>query len=1272
MSESFLSRRTKFGVSGALLILLVFFFLLPSAFRGARLAVAGKKNNIKDWLPGDFRETVELEWFAKYFVGESFVVATWDGCTIDDQRLSLLASKLTQESSSRDLTKLPPDAGRAREIAQELKLFVEPSTMDGWGGQNEKWFASASGKAYYITPDGRLYRWNDHSNVIGGLTSAVRRRLGTYELDGQFIAALGEPSTPTKANVYYNDPTLLAASLFQSIQTGNDFINQLAKEGGALWPVDLTDSSERATVAKDRAIERLTGTLFAPAVSTGFDWTPDAVFAKLPETTQKLLPADFLSRIAPAVAAISEKRGGTIASLQRLAIEDQNKAWEELCDSLNIPVPPRQTCVMATLTPFGKEHLARAVGRGVLGGPRGRMLVLADQSGVAAAPPPSMAPPPFDHPENMLADASGRPMLRMGGPPVDNVAIDEEGTVTLIRLVGYSGLVGLALSYFCFRSVKLTIMVFMVGVSSAVAGLATVYWTGGNVDAILMSMPSLVYVSGLSSAIHIVNYYRDEARTKGVKGAATRAASHALRPCFLAAVTTAIGLFSLCASNLVPISNFGFYAGIAILTTLLILFIYLPAALETFPPTLLVEPPKQSKGSQRDKTNRSPAVVEEVHGRFSDAWAAVARWIAKHHLVVTISFLLVFCGCFVGLFKIKTSVQLLKLFDSKSRILSDYAYLEENFGKLVPMEVVVRFPTSMQAESARTISENQSSDASPSDDKFAVSKAGVHPLRLLERVEAVERIDTVVRRTLGETGTGVIGKTMSAITFLPPLPEPGSGYNLVRARFQNQLEKSLAGLEDTDCFRIEKSGPRDGSELWRVSLRVGALSDVDYGQFVNDLRLTVTPVVDAYRAREMILDQIDDWKRKTSSRELPGILFLGHHKPKPLSEETLLDTAAAKLVSDTKSLIYKNTIYAATIADLMLREKIKGSVWVDVDAPDTKYRPGDDRWDRLIGAADLIVMVGDQEGVRIDELEKSSKPIVDARLASLPVASPMLDGDVPIEANAGPLETVYTGIVPVVYKAQRTLLVSLVQSIAMAFVLIAVVMVLLLIPGNLPGALLRPGPLFVGTVAGLIAMLPNLFPVVVIFGLMGHGNVLVDIGTMMTASVALGVAVDDTIHFLTWFRQYLGTGMSRVEAVIETYRRVGPAMLQTTLVGGLGLFVFSLSTFTPTQRFGTLMLVLLVTALLGDLILLPAILAGPLGRWFRPRTPVPEGNDDANAVSSKPADLVSVAAKGVGEVIDLYTATHPKQGSAPAPKAMEKPLTPRTSSSRFKPRRDSQ
>ena len=83
-------------------------------------------------------------------------------------------------------------------------------------------------------------------------------------------------------------------------------------------------------------------------------------------------------------------------------------------------------------------------------------------------------------------------------------------------------------------------------------------------------------------------------------------------------------------------------------------------------------------------------------------------------------------------------------------------------------------------------------------------------------------------------------------------------------------------------------------------------------------------------------------------------------------------------------------------------------------------------------------------------------------------------------------------------------------------------------------------------------------------------------------------------------------------------------MTQTTLIGGLGLAAFALSTFTPTQRFGVLMLFLLAAALVGDLIFLPAILAGPLGKFFGKERPLSEVQLDVE--TSEPKLLV------VGEV----------------------------------------
>ena len=117
-------------------------------------------------------------------------------------------------------------------------------------------------------------------------------------------------------------------------------------------------------------------------------------------------------------------------------------------------------------------------------------------------------------------------MLRLGGPPVDNAAIDEEGQITLVRLLGLSLFVGVGLAWLCFRSVNITIMVFLVGGISAVTAVGIVYWSGSTLDAVLMSMPSLVYVLGISGAVHIVNYYRESVQEFGVAAAP----GHAITP----------------------------------------------------------------------------------------------------------------------------------------------------------------------------------------------------------------------------------------------------------------------------------------------------------------------------------------------------------------------------------------------------------------------------------------------------------------------------------------------------------------------------------------------------------------------------------------------------------------------------------------------------------------------------------------------------------------------------------------------------------------------
>lgn len=183
------------------------------------------------------------------------------------------------------------------------------------------------------------------------------------------------------------------------------------------------------------------------------------------------------------------------------------------------------------------------------------------------------------------------------------------------------------------------------------------------------------------------------------------------------------------------------------------------------------------------------------------------------------------------------------------------------------------------------------------------------------------------------------------------------------------------------------------------------------------------------------------------------------------------------------------------------------------------------------------------------------------------------------------LSVVYTGMLPLLADAHPALMRDLIVSFAASFVLITITLSLGL--GSLR--------------LGLLSMIPNIFPIVTVFGVMGWIRPAIDPGTMMTASIGLGIAVDDTVHFLTWFRRGLADGMKPRAAVRNAYQHCGKAILRTTIICGAGLAVYGISSFAPAARFGILVSQLLVAALIGDLVLLPALLSGPLGRLVSPK-----------------------------------------------------------------------
>jgi len=125
----------------------------------------------------------------------------------------------------------------------------------------------------------------------------------------------------------------------------------------------------------------------------------------------------------------------------------------------------------------------------------------------------------------------------------------------------------------------------------------------------------------------------------------------------------------------------------------------------------------------------------------------------------------------------------------------------------------------------------------------------------------------------------------------------------------------------------------------------------------------------------------------------------------------------------------------------------------------------------------------------------------------------------------------------------------------------------------------------------MISLIPNLLPLLVTAGLMGYLNVPIKPSTILVFSIAFGISVDDTIHFLAKYRQELQANHWKIKkSVYAALRETGVSMFYTSIVLFFGFLVFTFSSFGGTVALGALVSATLLFAMLSNLLLLPSLL----------------------------------------------------------------------------------
>lgn len=382
--------------------------------------------------------------------------------------------------------------------------------------------------------------------------------------------------------------------------------------------------------------------------------------------------------------------------------------------------------------------------------------------------------------------------LKIGGPTADGAALDRESKKSLGTYLWISVAMVALLTWFRMRDLPLTMLVICFSALCSAISLSILHWSGGQMNLTLIMLPTLTFILGVSGCVHMVNYYRKAASLGYGMRSADQAMADGMYPVMLSSLTTAVGLLSLGTSTVKPIQQFGFYSACGILASSMVMLFVLPSAL------YMLRGRISKRFSSNGKMNR-----RERSTGVSRSTSTLLNWVCRHNGIVVIPTLLAVVVLSLGIFKLKASVKLQNRFASRTKIIADYRWLEANLGPLVPMEVVVSFDPNSN-------------------------------LSRWQQMQVAQSIERSIKQTTA------VNATLSAATFKPYVPRGRTVLDRVNRKAKIDLwTENFDALQKAKLVRVI-----EGTHYWRISLRVAALNDIDYGGFLETVTKNVNEQIE--------------------------------------------------------------------------------------------------------------------------------------------------------------------------------------------------------------------------------------------------------------------------------------------------------------------------------------------------------------------------------------------------------------------------------------------
>ncbi|MCK4330295.1 RND family transporter, partial [candidate division WOR-3 bacterium] len=781
--------------------------------------------------------------------------------------------------------------------------------------------------------------------------------------------------------------------------------------------------------------------------------------------------------------------------------------------------------------------------------------------------------------KELVKETKGKEKIYYGGMPFQMIFLADIIKKDLSKLTPLVILLVMATLFFSFRSFRGIFLPLSTVLMSTVWALGIMSLMKIPLTIASDAIPILLIAIGSAYGIHMLSKYNEdvglgEDKIQGIKDALSEVGI----PIFLAGITTLIGFLAFLSSDLSLIREFGIFVAIGVMFAMFISVTFLPAVLS------LLKVKKIKVNHKGAEDNLLTRLMDKLGG-------FVLR---KEKLIIGIGIAIILAS-FVAIPRLQREINMIDYFEKDSEIRQTEEMMEEKLGGSIPIQLLVKgdlkdpfvlkemlkFEKYLQAQSnvndPQSIADLICEINGVMNDHYTIpeTREGVANLWLfIEGNEVLNQLinnqatEGLIQAKLGTVSTGEVRILVDAIE------------DYLKNELKTDLFKVkifLASSEISQELRKERAKQILSKIKWDIEKRNSELSASD-----NEV---IKVIIVGVQDRQ---EKFDEISIKRLEQRITDYFKSDEADIRIVSERII-----GKVVIDVLKQLKASEIGEKEIISILKR-----------NIPEKSYA-GDN--EALEYTAESIMAIISDFGrwVKVDNLVQSLKPLLPENLRNDRDFLKDLQADcweinedwLTVEGSKyvsliNPedkikLSAKQTGM-PIIYMdIDRKIMRS--QTLSLS---IAIFLVFLLLSFQLKSP-----------IGGLISISPIVLTILINFILMAVLNIPLDIVTVMIGSVAVGIGIDYTIHFINRFKSEFGKGKSELEALDKTLETTGKAILINAISVMMGFLVLVLGSVVPLQRFGYLIAFTMITSALGAITFLPALIlitkAGFIGDFSR-------------------------------------------------------------------------